>query len=286
MDPHRDQFVSAVADDLSFRVVAARTTDTVRKAVEAQGADADSARKLAQLITGAVLIRVTMAPQLRVQGILRGAGKAGQIVADAHPDGWCRGLVKLPQDRPTLELGEGSVLQMMRSLPTGNLQQGMVEVPREGGIAAALMAYMQHSEQVVSALDVACVMHDGRVRASGGYMVQLLPEVPEGSLMVMTARLEHDFHDLDAVLTSTGASAEGLLGELLYGISHRIVEQAPLRFDCNCSQVRVMGSLATIARNDIEEMVEDAEPLHITCDYCNTRYTVEPEQLRGLLESS
>lgn len=286
MSPQADQFVSAVADDLSFRVVSVRTTDTVGAAIEAQGVRGEPARQLAHLITGAVLLRVTMAPQLRVQGILHGAAKSGQLVADAHPDGWCRGLVKVASDQPELTLGEGSVLQMMRSLPNGQLHQGMVEVPSRGGIPAALMGYMQHSEQVLSALDTCCAMEGDHTVAAGGYVVQLLPEVPEGSLMVMTERLDHDFQDLSAVMMGLGGSAGDLLAELLHGIPHQILEQAPLRFDCNCSQVRVMSSLATIGRAEIEEMVDDAQPLQITCEYCSAEYTVEPERLRGLLECS
>jgi molecular chaperone Hsp33 len=286
VDSTCDQFVSAVADDLSFRVVAVRTTDTVRAAVEAQGVRGEPARQLAQLITGTVLLRVTMAPKLRVQGILQGAGRSGQLVADSHPDGWCRGLVTIREGHSNVAVGEGSVLQMMRSLPNGQLHQGMVEVPESGGLPAALMGYMQHSEQVLSALDTTCVFEGDRIIASGGFIVQLLPEVPEGSLMVMTERLSHDFQDLGAVLVAVGDTAGRLLEELLYAIPHETVERAPLRFGCNCSHVRVMTSLSTIARPDIEEMVEDAEPLHITCEYCRARYTVEPEQLRGLLACS
>lgn len=281
-----DRFVSAVADDLSFRVVTTRTTDTVRGAIAAQGVQGETARRFGELITAAVLLRVTMAPQLRVQGILHGADKSGQLVADAHPGGWCRGLVKVREGKDEVAVGEGSVLQMMRSMPNGNLHQGMVEVPEEGGISAALMGYMQQSEQVVSALDVCCVMDGDRVLNAGGYMVQLLPEVPDGSLMVMTERLDHDFRDLGRVLTDLEGCPDRLLGELLWGIPHRSVEAAPLRFDCNCSQVRVMTSLATLSRDEIEEMVADGEPLHITCDYCSTRYAVETEHLRGLLQTS
>ncbi|MFW6051009.1 MAG: Hsp33 family molecular chaperone HslO [Myxococcota bacterium] len=283
-----DRFVSAVADDLSFRVVTARTTDMVRGAVEAQGATGETARRFGELLTGAVLLRVTMAPKLRVQGILHGAGHTGQLVADSHPDGWCRGLVKLREGARDVRVGEGSVLQMMRSLPNGDLHQGMVEVPAEGGggVAAALMAYMQHSEQVVSTLDVGCVMQGDRVVSAGGYMVQLLPEVPEGSLMVMTERLDHDFRELGPLLESTDAAPDQLLEELLWGIPHATVESAHLRFDCNCSRVRVMTSLATLSRDEIEEMVHEGEPLHITCDYCGSRYTVEVEHLKGLLQTS
>src|SRR5687768_17894744 len=49
---------------------------------------------------------------------------------------------------------------------------------------SALMAYMQTSEQVVSMLAMGTLLEDARVSAAGGYLVQLLPEVGRGPLMV------------------------------------------------------------------------------------------------------
>lgn len=47
-----------------------------------------------------------------------------------------------------------------------------------------------------------------------------------------------------------------------------------------------MAGFATLRRADIEELVEDGEPLETRCDYCGSLYIIEPELLRGLLASS
>ena len=39
-------------------------------------------------------------------------------------------------------------------------------------------------------------------------------------------------------------------------------------------------------RYDIQELVDEGEPLSIECDYCGTNYTVELAQLQGLLSAS
>ena len=73
----RDSVVRAITDDGSFRVVALRTTDTVRAIAAAQRVKGDEARWLGELVTGTVLVRETMAPDLRVQGVLQSsAGRA------------------------------------------------------------------------------------------------------------------------------------------------------------------------------------------------------------------
>ncbi|WP_437724711.1 Hsp33 family molecular chaperone HslO [Sorangium sp. So ce861] len=283
-----DSVVRAITMDGAFRVITALTTETVRGAIAVQSATGATAQRLGELITGAILVREAMAPNLRVQAIVKGATGHGTLVADSHPDGTSRGLVNLGKGaaaKSAVEIGEGSLLQVMRTLPSGMLHQGVVEVPAEGGISGGLMTYMQESEQVVSMIAVATLIGENGVGASGGYLVQLLPEVERGPLMVMTERLK-DFERLDDVLAHEGASADVLLEELLYGMPFSRLDDSPLSFSCRCSELRVMTTLASLPRTDIEEMVEDGKVLDIRCDYCGKDYQVSPSQLRSLLTTS
>ncbi|WP_437927725.1 Hsp33 family molecular chaperone HslO [Sorangium sp. So ce291] len=283
-----DSVVRAITIDGAFRVITALTTETVRGAIAVQSATGATAQRLGELITGAILVREAMAPNLRVQAIVKGAAGHGTLVADSHPDGTSRGLVNLGKgaaEGSTVEVGGGSLLQVMRTLPNGMLHQGVVEVPAEGGISGGLMTYMQESEQVVSMIAVATLLGDDGVGASGGYLVQLLPEVERGPLMVMTERLK-DFERLDDVLAHEGASADVLLEELLHGMPFSRLDDSPLSFSCRCSELRVMATLASLPRSDVEEMVEDGKVLDIRCDYCGKDYQVSPSQLRSLLTTS
>jgi len=289
--PRRDSVARAITEDGAFRVIAALTTSTVRGAIETQEARGEVARSFGELLTGAVLIREAMAPRLRVQAILKGAG-AGSMVADSHPDGRSRGLVsfgaagKGADARAAGPIPRGSLLQVMRTLPSGSLHQGVVEVPEGGGISGALMAYMQGSEQVVSTIAVSAVIEgEDHVVAAGGYLVQLLPEVERGPLMVMTERLA-GIERLDDVLQRGEITPDTLLDELLHGMPFTRLTDSPLAFGCNCSQVRLVSSLATLPRSDIEELVRDGEVLEIHCDYCGKEYRIAPAQLRPLLTTS
>src|SRR5262245_12066402 len=157
--PGSDTVLRAMTDDGAFRVITTRTTETVRGAISAQGATGQTARMFGELLTGAILYRETMAPQLRVQGILRGSNGTGSLVADSHPSGRTRGLVQVEQGRE-IDLREGAVIQMMRTMPGGRINRGVVEVPTGGGISQAIMEYMQTSEQVVSMIAVTTVLDE------------------------------------------------------------------------------------------------------------------------------
>jgi molecular chaperone Hsp33 len=280
-----DTVLRAITDDGAFRVITARTTDTVRGAVDAQGATGRVARAFGELLTGAILYRETMAPQLRVQGVLKGSGKTGSLVADSHPSGKTRGLVQLAAGRD-LVLDGGAVIQLMRTLPSGRIAQGIVELPKGGGISQAFMEYMQTSEQVVSMIAVSTLV-DGadRVVAAGGYMVQLLPEVGRGPLMVMTERLR-EFESIDNRIGDPGFSPETLLEQLLYGMPFTRLEESPIGFECWCDELRVVSAIATLPKSDVEHLLSGGEVLEISCEYCKREYRIPPARLQGLLEES
>ncbi len=281
---HQDNVLRAITDDGAFRVIAADTTATVRGALAAQKPPSpELSRTFADLLTGAVLVRETMAPENRLQAILQGDDPRIRMVADTYPDGATRGLIQMPDGVKAMPLGERGMLQVARTLHNGALHQGVVRVPNDATVSAALMAYMQDSEQTVTMIAVGCHMAQGEVVAAGGYMVQLLPEASEGPLMVMTERLK-DFQDIVPLLARGGASPEELLQETLYGMPYTKVGDRNVHFGCNCGPDRLVLSLGSLPRADIESLMQDGKTLDIQCDYCRQTYEFTVEQLRSLLE--
>src|SRR3954464_1885076 len=203
-----DSALRAMTDDGAFRAIVVRTTDTVQELLRAQHAAGSIAEHLGELATGAVLVRETMAPDYRLQALLRMPNKRTRLVADSHPDGGTRGLVSgADADQPP-ELA-GGTLEIVRTLFSGELHRGVVEVPEGGGMSEALMTYLQTSEQVASMVSVACVLEGTRVVAAGGYLVQLLPEVGRGPLAIMAERLR-DFASIGPLLARTNADPHPL----------------------------------------------------------------------------
>jgi len=306
----RDGAVRAITDDGAFRVITVRTTGTVQRMLELQSYAPPVAQKLGELVTGAVLVRETMAPDYRLQALLRSHDNRYRLVADSHPDGGSRGLVTRvganaqasapgAQESPgtqsasdTAQTGvsdfslKGGTLEIVRTLFSGELHRGVVEVTEDESMSHALMNYLQSSEQVASMLAVACVLgEDRRVIAAGGYLVQLLPEVGRAPLAIMAERL-NDFRDISELLAKTDAAPSPLLDEILYGMPFTRLTEHPLSWKCRCSTVRVMSSLATLSRADLAELIEDGKPIELSCDFCGQTYNISPTQLAGLMDQS
>ncbi|HEY6878210.1 MAG TPA: Hsp33 family molecular chaperone HslO, partial [Polyangiales bacterium] len=186
-----------------------------------------------------------------------------------------------------LVLGQDAILQFMRSLPNGTVHRGVVQVPADGGMANALMTYMQESEQILTVMGMSTLFDEaGEVRSAGGYVVQLLPGADREMVTVITERLALDFSDITRFVDVPVFDPDALLEEILYRVPFARVETRPVHFHCPCSQASVLASLATLDVSDIVRFIEEGEVLDIGCDYCGKQYQVAPDQLRGLLQQS
>ncbi|MFC1641694.1 Hsp33 family molecular chaperone HslO [Myxococcota bacterium] len=280
-----DQILRAITQDSAFRVVVVSSAETVHGIIRAQRAKEQLAQTLGDLVTATILVRETMAPQHRVQGILRGGHHSGALIADSHPSGQVRGLVQLAPGLSTIDTGQGATLQMMRTLANGALHQGVAEAPAGGGLSEALMAYMQTSEQVTSVASVAtCWAEPDRVVA-GGFVVQLLPDASQEALRAMIERLDR-FGSLPSQLVRSEFGAAFLLDKLLHGVAFSQVGVDSVRYQCWCDEIRMMSALASLKRDELVELAATSEPLEITCDYCGREYCFQPTGLQGLLEQS
>jgi molecular chaperone Hsp33 len=280
--------VRAMTDDGAFRVVTVRTTETVQRMLDVQTHSENTARRLGELLTGAVLVRETMAPDYRLQVLLRSCDNHTRLVADSHPDGGSRGLVTRSAEAKSTQAEfsmNGATLEIVRTLYNGELHRGVIAVPEGGGMSEALMTYLQGSEQVASMLSVACVLSGNKVVAAGGYLVQLLPEVGRAPLAIMAERL-NDFREIEDLLAKTDAAPGPLLDEILYGMPFTRLSEDPLSWKCRCSTVRVMSSLSTLSKPDLAELIEGGNPIELSCDFCGQTYNIHPAQLAGLMNQS
>ncbi len=279
-----DHVLRSMTDDDNFRVVVATTTDTVRQAIAVQQVGGETAHHFANVLTGCILARETLAPHFRLQAVLSGAS-GGKLVVDTSPDGLTRGLVQRASAQQVVSVSAGSVLKVMRNMAHGQMGQSIVQTPASGSFADTLMAYLQESEQIVSVIALGTAWQDERLVHAGGYVVQLLPNAERGPLMVMTQRLE-EMDPIEQLLCRYQGSAKTLLDEILFGLPYAQLDDRAVRHGCTCNQEAVLSSLASLSRETISEMIREDELLELKCDYCNTEYPVPTVHLRGLVESS
>jgi len=287
--PIADRAVRSMTVEGSFRLITVRTTDLVQEIVRHQKVQGASARILGDLVTATVIIRETMAPGFRVQAVLS-QDEQGSYVADSHPPvsdstvgALTRGLSTHGDSVPAAtHLGSTSVLKVVRSLPGGELHQSIISA--EGrDVSNAIMEYLQSSAQIVAMCGMTTIVDGDRVIASGGYLLQLLPDCDRNLLAVMTERLAHDFADLAPRLAEHDALCEHLTTEIFYGMPFAELAASRLRFGCDCDDARMMTAVASLGLEELNGIVASGEIIDLHCEYCQKHYKIGPEQLRPLL---
>ena len=276
-----DRVTRAMTSDGAFRVIAAITTDTATRAAKTQGLTGGDALKLAELITGAVLLRETTSPGRRVQILMRDR-LGGVLVADAMPDGSNRGIVNPGSTDTVISSSGDTTMQVSYTMRNGALHQGLVNVPAGSDLSTALMRYMQQSEQTVSVIAVTALAGADGLAAAGGYVVQLLPEAERPALRAMTRHLD-ELDSLDRLLSGPVTSSRDLVSRLLTGFEHAELADSPLCFGCTCSEERVLSGLAKLGPDDVASLVGSDAPLEVRCDACGQRYEIDPEDLRAFV---
>lgn len=279
-----DCVLRAMTDDGAFRVMVARTTDTVRAVVDAQAVDGFAAHQLGESVTASVLVRETMSPPNRVQVVL--ADEHGNmVVGDAWPEGRTRGLAQVSDKTLGVDLDHGGSLRVERALPRGSSHRGVVQAPREGGIDEALGSYFQQSEQIATFLAVACRTDrdSGEVAAAAGFVVQLLPELTEPPLAAMRARLAA-FGSLHDWLGTRGDDPQGILDALLATCAYTPLAHSPVVYACHCTRERALGAAAALGAADLRQLMASGETLRIHCDYCRTLYELGRDDFARVLD--
>ena len=62
-----------------------------------------------------------------------------------------------------------------------------------------------------------------------------------------------------------------------------ILGSQDLDFECGCSKDNFARALMTLGKQEIQDMIETDGKCDITCQFCNTPYHFEKEELEELL---
>ena len=225
---------------------------------------------------------------------IKGGGPLGTILATSDAQGNVRGYVQNPgislleKYAGKLDVGAAvgteGMLTVIRDLQMKEPYIGSIKLV-SGEIAEDITAYFAQSEQIPTACALGVLVgEDHKVRAAGGYLLQLLPGAPDGVI----DRLEQGIREAGPVtpLLSSGMTPEEVLNKVMPGFELELFERDTVEYRCYCSRERVTSTLVAIGRKDLQEIVDEGKPINIECQFCDTIYTFTPEQVKKLLDNA
>jgi molecular chaperone Hsp33 len=296
--PRTDELIRALALGGRARVVAADTRRTVEELWRIHAPSPPMTAALGRAATGALLLAAALEklthrePTLTLE--IDGGGPGGRILATASPAGWVRATAAHPEadapSRPDGKLNVGAVvgsagaLSVTRDQGAGQPYRGVVDLV-SGEIGEDLARYLLDSEQTPSAVGVGVRLNgDATVGQAGGYVIQLLPGVPEDEAAALSGRVRELGMVTDRLREGLGPDA--WLARL-FPEGYELLARQAVGFRCGCSAERVERALKLLGEGEVTRLIEekpDERSIELTCGFCHARYEVprgELERLRG-----
>lgn len=222
--------------------------------------------------------------------IIAGDGPAAKITVTADSKGNVKGTAANPfVDLPANSLkkldvggaiGKGFLTVIM---DTGLKEPYVSKIELVSGeIAEDLTYYYASSEQVPSSVALGVLMNkENTVREAGGFIIQLMPGVSDETIDALEAKLA----TLPSVtsMLDKGMTPEDILELILGDFELSINDKMPVKYSCNCSRERFARGIKSIAKEDIQSMIDDGQPAEVVCQFCKKVYTFDTQELREFL---
>ncbi len=252
---------------------------------------------VADLLAETMVLAATLSSLLKYDGIFtlqaQGDGPIRLLMADLTSDGEIRACAQFDADRVAAQIagsgdsvphfmGAGHLAFTVDQGPDTERYQGITELTG-ATMSDCAHTYFRQSEQMETAVVLIARTADKTARA-GALMIQRLPT---------SSDQDEDAWRRAVALMSRVKEAELLNpdltpGELLYRLFHedgvRLFEPRPLNHACRCSRERVVRTLASFPRAEIESLADDGE-ISMTCEFCGTRYGFFERELDKLFEA-
>lgn len=282
--------IRATAAEGQIRAFAVTSKELVEEARKRHNTSPIVTAALGRLMSGAVMMGSMMKGEKDLLTIrVNGDGPMRGMTVTADAAGNVKGYPFVPDVvLPANALGK---LDVAGAIGVGNMSvikdMGLKEpyigqtALQTGEIAEDLTYYFAVSEQVPSAVGLGVLMNkENTVEQAGGFIIQLMPFAEEEVI----EKLEKKVAEVTSVtsLLAQGYNPEMILQKLLGDLGLEITENMPVRFYCGCSKERVTKALASISRAELDEIIKDGKPIEVNCDFCNTHYTFDIDELKEI----
>lgn len=285
--------IRGTAAENSIRVFIANTTTMVEKARRVHEASPVAIAALGRTLTAVSMMGLMLKSENHKLTVkINGGGKLGSIVVVGNSFGNVKGYVVHPQTESTyirpgkLNVGEAvgtkGDITVIKDLGLKDPYVGASSLV-SGEIGEDFASYFLNSEQQPSAVALGVLVErDYTIKAAGGFIIQVLPNIHEETL----SKLEEKLANLEpiTVLMDKGMKEEEILNHVLGDFSPDILEKYDVDFVCDCSKERFERALISIGKKDLTEIIEEDEGAELVCHFCNKKHYFNKEELQKLLD--
>ena len=289
-----DKIIKFLAHSGRVSVICADTTQMVEEARKIHDMSPVVTAAFGRLLTITSIMATEMKgskDKLTVQ--LKGNGPIGVMIATANN----KPIVKGYATNPVVELplNEDGKLDVSKAVG----YEGYINVVKDiglkdpyigisplvsGEIAEDFANYFVNSEQRNSAVALGVLVDKNGVRASGGYLINPMPDATEEDISIV----EQSIFNAGAMskMLDQNLTLEEIAKKITGDENVEIIEDCIVpEFKCDCSKEHMQDALMTIGKEELEDIIEKEGKAELVCHFCNKKYQFDKQDLENILKN-
>lgn len=285
-----DKLIKTISENGHFRVFVLDSTQTVQTAQEKHDTMASSTVALGRTLIANQMLAANEKGNTKITLKILGNSSLGAIISVADSQGHVKGYIQNPdidlKKTATGEVivgplvGQGQFL-VITDYGVGHPYNSMTPLI-SGEIGEDFAYFLTESQQTPSAVGLNVLLDENdKVTVAGGFLLQVLPGATEAEI----AHFEQRIQNMPAISTLLASSnhIEALLDAIYGEESFKRLTEEEVSFSCDCSKERFLDALRSLPNTDIEDMIKEDKGATITCQFCQSHYQFNEEELEELL---
>lgn len=290
----QDKIIKFLAHNGKISVICTDTTNLVEKARKIHDLSPVVTAAFGRMLTITAIMGAEMKnvkDKLTVQ--IKGNGPIEMMVATTNNFPKVKGYVANPQvDIPLNEFGKldvsGAVgyegyINVIKDIGLKDPYIGISPLT-SGEIADDFANYFVNSEQRNSAVALGVLVDKNGVKSAGGYLINPMPDA-----------LEEEISQVEQAIFKAGAMSKMLNDNLtLEEIAKRITGDKNVKiieenitpvYQCDCSKEHMADGLASIGKEELEDILKTEEKAEVICHFCNKKYQFSKAELEEIIKN-
>lgn len=229
---------------------------------------------------------------------LNGKGPMGTLISVVKREAFTS-KIKVCADNPHVELplkpngkldvsgavGQNGFLNVInKNEITDTNYTGLVPLVT-GEIAEDFTEYFAKSQQKPTVIALGVLVNKDGVKASGGYMIQLMPDATEEDIVAIEKALENapsisQMLDENKSLEEIARTVTGDKDIMI------LAQELDMKYECDCSVEKFERGLISIGKEELKKIIEEDGQANIVCNFCKKEYNFDKDDLEELLRQS
>lgn len=286
-----DKIIKFLAYEGKISVICANTTNLVEESRKIHDLSPVATAAFGRLLTISAIMASNMkneTDKLTVQ--LKGNGPLGMMVVSSNNKAKLKGYVTEPHvDLPLNEFGKldvgGAVgydgyINVIKDIGLKEPYIGISPLT-SGEIADDFTNYFVTSEQTNSAVALGVLVNKDGVKKSGGYMITPMPDATEEEI----SKIEQAIFKSGAIskMLDSDFSLEEIARKITGDKNVQVLQSNIVpKYECDCSKKHMADGLASIGKEELNDIIESEGHAELVCHFCNKKYDFNKEELKNI----